>query len=384
MDKSIIYADCAATTRLSSRVLDEALPYLRDAYGNASSLYSLGVDSRRAVEVARARVAESIGASPEEIYFTSGGSEGNAWVLSCVASGSVLTSPFEHPSVWRGCERLAKRGVKIRTLPVDQSGVVRVEDVARAAEFLPDLRLVSIMSVNNEIGTIQPIAEIGAFWRSKGVLFHTDAVQAVGRLPLDVGRLGVDFLTASAHKFNGPKGVGFLYARKGVAPPPLILGGDQERGFRAGTENVFGIVATGAALVENVEKLEENAARERATIRATLERLGELLLPTEYFVVGSESERAPGVADIVFRGAGGEAMVQILDFKGVCVSSGSACSSGQDRPSRVLLALGFSEEEAKSAVRVSFGRDNSPDEGALVAEALAFAYRKIVGARGRA
>jgi len=381
MGKSIIYADNAATTRLSSRAFDEAAPYLRDAYGNASSLYSLGVGSRRAVELARARVAESIGASPEEIYFTSGGSEGNAWILSSVSSGSVLTSPFEHPSVWRSCERLAKRGVEVLSLPVDSSGVVRVEDVA--ALLRDDARLVSIMTVNNEIGTIQPIAEIGAFLHSRGVLFHTDAVQAVGHIPIDVERLGVDFLTGSAHKFNGPKGVGFLYVRRGVEPPPaLIPGGEQERGLRAGTENVFGIVATGAALAENVAALEANAERARGAVRAMLGRLGEALMPEDYFVVGSESERAPGVADIVFYGAGGEAMVQLLDFKGVCVSSGSACSSGRDRPSRVLLALGFTEEESKSAVRVSFGRENAPEEGVKVAEALAFAYRKIVGARG--
>jgi len=355
---------------------------LRDAYGNASSLYSLGVASRRAVELARGRVAEAIGASPEEIYFTSGGSEGNAWVLSSVSSGSVLTSPFEHPSVWRACERLARRGVDVLSLPVDSSGVVRVEDVA--ALLRDDTRLVSIMTVNNEIGTIQPISEIGSFLRSRGVLFHTDAVQAVGHIPIDVKRLGVDFLTASAHKFNGPKGDGFLYVRRGVEPPPaLVLGGEQERGRRAGTENVFGIVATGAALAENVAALEENAERTRATVRALLWRLGELLSPDEYFVVAADSERVAGVVDFVFRGAGGEAMVQILDFKGVCVSSGSACSSGQDRPSRVLLALGFSEEEAKSAVRVSFGRENAPEDGIKVAEALAFAYRKIVGARLR-
>jgi len=382
MGKSIIYADNAATTRLSSRAFDEAAPFLRDSYGNASSLYSLGVASRRAVELARARIAESLGASPDEIYFTSGGSEGNAWVLSSVASGSVLTSPFEHPSVWRACERLARRGVEVLTLPVDSSGVVRAVDVAGLSR--DDARLVSITTVNNEIGTIQPIAEIGSILRSRGVLFHTDAVQAVGHIPLDVKRLGVDFLTGSAHKFNGPKGVGFLYVRRGVEPPtPLILGGEQERGLRAGTENVFGLVATGAALAENVAALEENAERARATVRAMLGRLGELLTPGEYFVVAEGSERVAGVVDLVFRGAGGEAMVQILDFKGVCVSSGSACSSGRDRPSRVLLALGLSEEEAKSAVRVSFGRENAPEDGIKVAEALAFAYRKIVGARLR-
>lgn len=391
----MIYADAASTTRLSQTALEKALPFLRDSFGNPSSRHSLGVAAKRALEEARALIAESIGAEPEEIVFTSGASEANAWVISNVGGGKtdaetrrggagrVVTSAIEHPSVRKMCEALKRRNVGVEYLPVDRDGIVSVDALKTTltASRKWDVNLATIMFANNEIGAIQPIAEIGALLRTFDVPFHTDATQAVGHIPLDVRSLNVDFLTASAHKFNGPKGVGFLFCRRGVVVSPMIEGGGQERGLRAGTENVAGAVATAYALSENVANLAETTVKTRRITMEIVERLQTTLPPGTFVVVGDESRRLPGILNLAFKDVSGEAIAQILDLKGVCASTGSACSSGQTEPSPTLIALGFSSEVAKSSVRLSFDRDNSPSDAAVVAEALIFAYRKINAAQ---
>ena len=393
----MIYADAALTTRLSQTALEKALPFLRDSFGNPSSRHSLGVAAKRAVEEARASIAESIGAEPEEIVFTSGASEANAWVISnvgggktnaeprCIDAGRVVASAIEHPSVRKMCEALKRRNVGVEYLPVDRDGIVSVDALKTtlAAARKGNVNLATIMFANNEIGAIQPIAEIGALLRTFDVPFHTDATQAVGHIPLDVSALNVDFLTASAHKFNGPKGVGFLFCRRGVAVSPMLEGGGQERGLRAGTENVAGAVATAYALAENVANLAETTVKTRRITTEIVERLQTALPQGAFTVVGDQARRLPGTVTLAFNNISGEALVQVLDLKGVCASTGSACSSGQTEPSPTALALGFSPELAKSFVRLSFDRDNSPSDAAVVAEALVFAYRKITAAQRR-
>lgn len=393
----MIYADAASTTRLSQTALEKALPFLRDSFGNPSSRHSLGVAAKRALEEARALIAESIGAKPEEIVFTSGASEANAWVISNVGGGKtdaetrrsgagrVVTSAIEHPSVRKMCDALKRQGVGVEYLTVDRDGIVSVDALKTtlAASRKGNVNLATIMFANNEIGAIQPIAEIGALSRTFDVPFHTDATQAVGHIPLNVRELNVDFLTASAHKFNGPKGVGFLFCRRGVVISPILEGGGQERGLRAGTENVAGAVATAYALAENVATLAETTVKTRRITSEIVERLQTALPQGAFTVVGDESRRLPGTINLAFKDVRGDALAQILDLKGVCASTGSACSSGQTEPSPTLLALGFSPETAKSSVRLSFDRDNSPSDAAVVAEALAFAYRKITAAQRR-
>lgn len=374
----MIYADNAATTKPSETALNQALAFWRDEYGNASSRHSLGTKARRAVEKARRDVAEALGAESDEIFFTSGGSEGNALVWNA-ATGEAATSTIEHESVFQSSRAFVNRGGSVVYASVGSDGVVSLETLKRTLR--PTTRFVSIMAVNNEIGTIQPIAEIGRFLRSRGVLFHSDAVQAVGRIPVDVKTLNVDFLTASAHKFNGVKGVGILYKRRGVALEPAIRGGGQEGGLRAGTENVGGVVAAACALAENVAAMKETNERLQALENTTLKRLRERTPPNAFKVVAETTRRVPGFFSLVFDGANGEALTQLADLKGVCVSPGAACSSGRSEPSRVLTALGASEREAKSAVRVSFGRFNLERDAEAVADALAFAYRKIVAAK---
>lgn len=377
--KTMIYADHAATTRLSTSAFEAAKEYLFDEYGNASSRYSLGARAKRAVESARERVANAIGAEPDEIFFTSGGSEGNAWALSCMREKPklrLIVSSFEHPSVHENALAFRKRGVKVDFIPVKKSGLISIDscrDVFRGGK----IGLVSLMLANNEIGTIQPIKTVVALAKRYRTLVHTDAVQGVGRIPLDVNDLGVDLLTASAHKFNGPKGVGFLYKRRGVVLPPLIKGGGQECGERSGTENVFGIVAASFALAENVAVLRETNEKTRALTRRTLDVIGAGLDESDFLVVGDEQTRAPGVINVLFRDADSEAIAILLDMKGVCVSTGSACDSNRKEPSRVLSAMGFSPSEANSAIRISYGRDNTIEEAEIVGKTLCFAYRKL-------
>jgi cysteine desulfurase len=376
----VIYADNAATTKISDSVLEKMLPFLREQYGNASSQYSFGVKAKRAVELARKQVAVSIGAEPTEITFTSGGSEANSWVLRSVAEiyrnepAHIITSSIEHHSVLKACHSLEQNGVEVTYLPVNTSGKVSTENVKAATKS--HTKLVSIMLANNETGTVQPIGEIGRLLRGEGILFHTDAVQAVGHVPVDVNDLEVDFLTASAHKFNGAKGTGILYKRSALALLPLVLGGEQEHGLRAGTENVAGIVGAGYAIEESVGEIVDTAKRLKAMVEDTVNGIKEEIPSVR--VNGDSECRLPGTVNLCFDGVSGEALMHLLDLKGVCVSTSSACSSGKDDPSHVLLALGLTEQQAKSAIRISYGKYNCEDEVGKVVTAVCGAYEKIV------
>jgi len=376
----VIYADNAATTKISDLAFENMLPFLREQYGNASSQYSLGSKSRQAIIRSRQQVAVAIGADPSEIIFTSGGSEANSWVLRSFLEAyfneapHIITSSIEHHSVLNTCHALEQCGVEVTYLPVDNNGCVSVKDVRSAIK--PTTKLVSIMFANNEIGTIQPIKEIGKLLNERGILFHTDAVQAVGHIPIDVHDLQIDFLTASSHKFNGAKGTGLLYKRSGLKLTPLVFGGEQEQGLRAGTENVAGIVALGCALEESVADIAE--VRERLTnlVHITIKRLKEVI--PKISVNGEGAVRLPGIVNVTFPCASGEAMMHLLDMKGICVSTSSACNSGKDMPSHVLLALGLTEQEATSSIRISYGRYNTLDEAEKIVAAVSSAYSKIV------
>ena len=374
---TLIYADNAATTKISESVLERMLPFLQEQYGNASSQYSLGINAKCAVDQARQQVAVAIGAEPSEIVFTSGGSESNSWVLSSVSNGHVITSSIEHHSVLDACHSLERNGIDVTYLPVDCNGRVSFDSVKETIRS--DTKLVSIMLANNEIGTIQPIAEIGKYLRERGILFHTDAVQAVGKIPVMVKNLGVDFLTASSHKFNGAKGTGILYKRNGDSLPPMIFGGEQEGGARAGTENVAGIVAAGYAIKESVNDMTALADKLSAFVQATICEI-RAKIPS-IIINGDENNRLPGIINIVFDGATGESLMHLLDLKGICVSTSSACTSGKDKPSHVLMALGLTEQQAKSAIRISYGRYNNISEVETVVATICNAYNKILTAK---
>ncbi len=370
----MIYADNAATTRISDSVLDKMLPFLCEQYGNPSSQYSLGAKAKRAIEQARKQVAAAIGAEQTEIVFTSGGSESNSWVLSSVGDGHVITSSIEHHSVLDACHSLERKGVEVTYLPVDDKGRISLKSIKEVIRS--DTKLVSIMLANNEIGTIQPIAEIGEYLQKCNILFHTDAVQAVGHIPVVVKELGVDFLTASSHKFNGAKGTGILYKRKGVSLPPLIFGGEQEHGSRAGTENIAGIVAAGYAIEESVYEMTAMADRLSAFVQSTIHGLRTQI--EGLIINGDDNNRLPGLVNIVFDGVTGESLMHVLDLKGVCVSTSSACTSGKGKPSHVLMALGLTEQQAKSAIRISYGRYNHANEVDHIVSTICEAYKKIL------
>ncbi|HBV68272.1 MAG TPA: cysteine desulfurase NifS [Clostridiales bacterium] len=376
----MIYADNAATTKMSDVAFEKMLPFLREQYGNASSQYSLGSKARRAIARSRQQVAVAIGADPSEITFTSGGSETNSWVLrgliETYRNGAVhiITSAIEHHSVLNACHAFEQCGVEVTYLPVDRNGCVSVDDVRSAIK--PTTKLVSIMFANNEIGTIQPIEEMGKLLKERGILFHTDAVQAVGHIPINVHGLQVDFLTASAHKFNGAKGTGILYKRSDLKLPPLIFGGEQEQGLRAGTENVAGIVALGFALEESVAGFTEERERLYDLVQITIKRLKEAI--PKISINGEDAIRLPGILNVTFPYISGEIMMNLLDMKGICVSTSSACNSGKDIPSHVLLALGLTEQQAKSSIRISYGRYNNLDEVEKIVAAVSSAYSKIV------
>jgi len=375
----VIYADNAATTRISDSVFEKMLPFLREQYGNASSQYSLGVKAKRAVEMARKQVAIAINADPAEITFTSGGSEANSWVILHVAGihcnepVHMITSAIEHHSVLNTCHTLEQNGIEITYLPIDRSGRVSAEDIKAATK--PHTKLVSIMLANNEIGTIQPIAEIGQLLRERGILFHTDAVQAVGHISVDVKELQIDFLAASAHKFNGAKGTGILYKRTGVGIAPMVFGGKQEHGLRAGTENVAGIVSAGYAIEESTACLQAEKKRLEAMIEATVKGI-QARIPTVR-INGDFVKRLPGVINLGFDDMSGEALMHLLDLKGVCISTSSACTSGNSEPSHVLIALGLTESMARSAIRISYGKCNSPNDVSAIVTAICDAYAKI-------
>lgn len=377
----MIYADNAATTKISDVAFENMLPYLRDEYGNASSQYTFGTKARRAIEQSRQQVAVAIGADPSEITFTSGGSEANCWVLRSIAElyGSetihIITSSVEHRSVLNTCHILEQYGVEVSYLPVDSKGCVSVNDVKLAIRSTT--KLVSIMFANNEIGTIQPIEEIGKFLNDRGILFHTDAVQTVGHIPIDVHELQIDFLTASAHKFNGAKGTGILYKREGLKLPPLVFGGEQEQGIRAGTENVAGIVALGCAIEESVSNITKMSEMLSDLVQATIKRLKEEI--PGICINGEGTKQLPGIVSVTFPNASGEAIMQLLDMKGICVSTSAACNSGNLKTSHVLLALGLNEQQAKSTIRISYGRYNTLDEVEKIVAAISSIYAKIIG-----
>lgn len=376
----MIYADNAATTKISDMAFENMLPFLREEYGNASSQYSYGTKARRAIVRSRQQVAVAIGATPSEITFTSGGSEANSWVLRSVAevycseAVHIITSSIEHHSVLNACHVLEQYGVEVTYLPVDGNGRVSVNDVKLAIK--PTTKLVSIMFANNEIGTIQPIEEIGKLLNERGILFHTDAVQAVGHIPIDVHGLQIDFLTASAHKFNGAKGTGILYKRSGLKLPPLVLGGKQEQGLRGGTENVAGIVALGCALEESVANIIEMSEALSDLVEITIKRLKESI--PEICINGEDTKRLPGIVSATFPYVSGESIMHLLDMKGICISTSSACNSGNDMPSHVLLALGLNEQQAKSTIRISYGRYNTIKEVEIVVETILDIYHKII------
>ena len=360
-----VYADNAATTSVSKTALDAMLPYLTENYGNPSSLYAFAQKATEAVAEARATVAACLGAaSPREIYFTSGGSEAdNQAIMSAARLGArkgkkhLISTKFEHHAVLHTLKRLEKEGYEVTLLDVHEDGVVRLEDVAAAIR--EDTCLVTIMFANNEIGTVQPITEIGALCREKGIPSHTDAVQAAGHMPIDVEKMNIDMLSISGHKFYAPKGVGALYCRKNIPLFNLIEGGGQERGKRAGTENVAGIVAMAAALKESVDNMEEDS-KKMIAMRDKL--FAELSKIPHSKINGSLEHHVPGTVNMCFEGIEGESLLLMLDANGICASSGSACTSGSLDPSHVLLSLGLPHEVAHGSLRLSIGEYNTMEE----------------------
>ncbi len=359
-----VYADNAATTRLSETALQAMMPYLTDTFGNASSLYRIGQEAHKGVKFAHETVASVLNALPEEIFFTSGGSEADNWAIKGVAEAlakkgkkHIITSAFEHHAVLHTVEKLEKQGFEVTYLPVYANGIVRVDDVRAAIR--PDTALVTVMYANNEIGTIQPIAEIGAVCREKGVLFHTDAVQAVGHVPIDVQAQNIDLLSMSAHKFHGPKGIGALYCRRGLRFPNLIEGGAQEKGRRAGTEAVYAMVGMAAALREASDHMEENMQK----LTALRDRLIDGLLQVEACRLnGDRRARLPGNVNVSFEGVEGESLLLYLDAEGISASSGSACTSGSLDPSHVLLAIGLPHEVAHGSLRLTLCEQNTKED----------------------
>ena len=359
-----VYADNAATTCVSRAAIDAMLPYLLEDYGNPSSLYAFGQKAKEALQEARETVAKCIGATPREIYFTSGGSEAdNQAIVSAARVGArhgkkhLISTKFEHHAVLHTLKKLEKEGFEVTLLDVHEDGVVRLEDVEAAIR--PDTCLVTVMFANNEIGTTQPIREIGALCREKGIPFHTDAVQAAGHMPIDVVDMNIDMLSMSGHKFHAPKGGGVLYARKNMPLVNIIEGGAQERGKRAGTENVAGIVALAAALKESCEHMEENTAK---IIPMRDKLFAELSKIPHSKINGSLEHHVPGTVNMCFEGIEGESLLLLLDRDGICASSGSACTSGSLDPSHVLLSIGLPHEVAHGSLRLSIGEYNSMDE----------------------
>ena len=361
MEKRFVYADNAATTKVSKPVLDVMMPYFTEEYGNASSIYALGRSAKKALETARETVAKAIGAETSEIYFTSCGSESDNWAIRSVcerlaAKGKkhIVTSVFEHHAVLHTCQALEKLGFEVTYLPVYENGIVKTEDV----KIREDTALVTIMYANNEIGTIQPIEEIAAVCREKGVLFHTDAVQAMGHVKIDVHAQGIDMLSLSGHKIHAQKGIGALYVRKGIPVTNLIFGGAQERNRRAGTENLPAIAGFAKAMEiasTDIEKRAEKTAKQRDRLIEGILKLPRTRLN------GDPVKRLPGTVNISIEGVEGESLLLMLDLNGICASSGSACTSGSLDPSHVLLALGLKHEVAHGSLRLSIG-DETTDE----------------------
>lgn len=369
---SMIYLDHAATTQMTEEVERAMEPYLREKFGNASTEYSYGADAGRAVEHCRAVIAETLEAKPEEIYFTSGGSESDNWAVKGVAGAykkqgtHIITSKIEHHAVLNSCEYLERLGYSVTYLNVDEDGMVSAEQLARAIR--PDTTLISVMYGNNEVGTIEPIARIGQIAREHGILFHTDAVQAYAQVPISVRALPVDLLSASAHKFYGPKGVGFLYIREGVKMPSFIHGGGQERGKRAGTENVPGIVGMGKAAEAAHRGMRVYKQRETMLRNYLMEKVKREIPDTR--INGHRYHRLPGNVNFSFRGVDGASLLILLEEDGICASGGSACNTGASRVSYVIEALGVPEDYAAGTVRMTLGRESTREEVDAAVESL--------------
>ena len=367
-----IYADHAATTAMSEAAVDAMTRCMREYYGNPSSLYRIGQQAKEVLEQAREDIASVIHAEPKEIVFTSGGSEAdNQAIRSAALAGKkkgknhIISTAFEHHAVLHTLEQLKTEGFEVTLLPVHENGVVLAEEVEAALR--PETALVTVMYANNEIGTIQPIREIGALCRARQVLFHTDAVQAAGPLAIDVQAENIDYLSASAHKFHGPKGVGFLYARRGVPLLPLINGGAQEKGKRAGTENLPGVVGMAAALKETVAERDQEAVRLTALRDRLIAGLSEI---PHSALNGDAEKRLPGNVSFCFEGIEGESLLLLLDEKGISASSGSACTSGSLDPSHVLLAIGRVHDVAHGSLRLTLGRENTPEDVEYIISAV--------------
>lgn len=366
------YFDNAATTPVREEVLQEILPYFREYYGNASSIYSIAKESKKALETARAKVAAAIGATPDEIYFTAGGSESDNMALRGVVNASkkekkhIITTKIEHHAILHTAEFLETKGVDVTYLNVDEFGKISLEELENAIR--PETVLISVMFANNEIGTIQPIAEIGEIAKKHGVLFHTDAVQAVGHVPIDVEKLQVDLLSMSGHKLGAPKGIGAIYIRKGTRISPLIFGGAQEKKLRAGTENIAGIVGLGKAAELAVAEMEETTKKLTALrdklIHGILESIPDSRLN------GHPTDRLPGNCNISFSYIEGESLLLLLDALGIAASSGSACTSGSLDPSHVLMAIGLPHEIAHGSLRLTIDRENTEEQVDFILEKL--------------
>ena len=368
--KEFIYADNAATTKLDIDAFEAMKPFLLEEYGNASQPYSFARSAKNALKNARLQIAECIGALPEEIYFTSGGTESNNWVIKSSALGDpqkrlMITSNIEHHALLNACATIERLGYPVEYLPVNSNGEVVPETLEHMMN--DGVRLVSVMFSNNEIGTIQPIKELAKIAHSYGALFHTDAVQALGHLTLNVAELDVDFLSASAHKFNGPKGVGFLYIKKGVQLSPYSDGGAQEFGLRAGTENIAGIVGMAVALQKNHAEIDRQTRRLHELETKMLCHLNECGVD---YIRNGGNKRAPGNLSLSFRHANGESLLHCLDLMGICVSTGSACDSVSTQISHVLRAISLDDEYANGTIRISLGRDNTEDQVIQIAESI--------------
>ncbi len=378
MDK-IIYLDNAATTKTAKEAVDAMLPFFTEHYGNASSIYSLGAESKKAMTQAREIIAESIGATPAEIYFTAGGSESDNWALVATAEAyaskgkHIITSRIEHHAILHTCDYLKTRGYEITYVDVDENGVIKLDELKKAIR--PDTILISVMFANNEIGTIQPIKEIGEIAKEHGILFHTDAVQAYGHVPINVDEDHIDMLSTSGHKINGPKGIGFLYIRKGIKIRSFVHGGQQERSRRAGTENIPGIVGYGAAVKKAFESLTERMNKE-TRLRDYL--IGRIEKEIPYCRLnGDRVKRLPNNVNFSFQFIEGESLLIMLDMKGICASSGSACTSGSLDPSHVLLAIGLPHEIAHGSLRLTLSEENTKEEIDYVVDSIKEIVNKL-------
>ncbi len=372
MSNKLIYLDHAATTKLDKNVLDEMMPYLTYKYGNASSLYSIGRESKQAVDNARKQVANILNCSPKEIYFTAGGSESDNLAIKGIAYSNrkkgnhIITSKIEHPAVLNTCRRLEKEGFEVTYLDVDNEGLILLEELKNAIK--DNTILISIMFANNEIGTIQDIKAIGNIAKQKGIYFHTDAVQAIGNVRIDVQKLNIDALSMSAHKFYGPKGVGALYVKKGIMFDSVINGGHQENGKRAGTENVAGIVGLGKAIEMVYEDFDKYNMHLLNLRNKYIEDVEKRILYCR--LNGHRTNRLPGNANFSFERIEGESLLLMLDIKGICASSGSACTSGSLEPSHVLTAIGLERKFAQGSLRITFGKENTVNDVDYVVESL--------------